>query len=117
MREDIAKAANIAVGFSVVADKTADISGTEQLSMRMRFVDTSSEKAIICQEFLRFSPLKDMDAATIFDCIIQHCKTSGPFLTNLLGHAYDKCSTMSRKENGVQAKNPWLSLFTVPHID
>lgn len=104
LREDIVKAANNAVGFSIIADETADISGTEQLSLGVRFVDTSSEQAMIREEFLGFSPLKDMDAATISDCIIEHCKTFGLLLNNLLGQGYDGCSTMAGKENGVQAK-------------
>ena len=75
LREDIVKAANNAVGFSLIADETADISGTEQLSLRMRFVVTSRE-VMIREEFLGFSLLKDMDLATISDCIIQHCNHS-----------------------------------------
>ncbi|XP_077287771.1 zinc finger MYM-type protein 1-like [Arctopsyche grandis] len=54
LREDIVKAANNAVGLSIIADETADILGTEQLSLGVRFVDTSSEKAMIRQEFLGF---------------------------------------------------------------
>ena len=38
------KAASNAVGFAVIADETADISGTEQLSLGVQSVDTSSEK-------------------------------------------------------------------------
>ena len=45
--EDIAKAANNAVGFSEIVDEKADISGTEELSLGMRFVNTSSEKVMI----------------------------------------------------------------------
>ncbi|XP_047141462.1 zinc finger MYM-type protein 1-like [Hydra vulgaris] len=104
LREDIVKAANNAVGFSIIVDETADISGTEQLSLGVRFVDTFSEKAIIREEFLGFSPLKDMDAVTISDCITQSCKTFGLLLNNLLGQGYDGCFTMAGKENGVQTK-------------
>ena len=58
--EDIVKAANNVVGFSVIADEIADISGTEQLSLEVQFFDTSREK-VIREEFLGFSSLKDMD--------------------------------------------------------
>ena len=55
-------------------------------------------------EFLGFSPLKNMDAATKSDCIIKHCKTYGLLLNNILGQSYDGCSTMAGKENCVQTK-------------
>ena len=38
VREDIVYVANASVGFSILADETADISGEDQLSLCVRFV-------------------------------------------------------------------------------
>ena len=104
LREDIVKAANNAVGFPVIADETADIPETEQLSLGVQFVDTSGEKVMIGDEFLGFSPPKDVDVATISNCVIQHFKILGLLLNYLLGQGYEGGFTMAEKENGAQAK-------------
>ncbi|CAH2329941.1 Hypothetical predicted protein, partial [Pelobates cultripes] len=62
LREDLSNRSN---GFSVIADESADISGKEQMSIGVRFVDTSSTVAVIKEEFLGFATLKEMDATSI----------------------------------------------------
>ena len=57
VRDNIVKAANESNGFSIIADKTADISGTEQLSIGVRFValqEHRNDSATIREEFLGF---------------------------------------------------------------
>ena len=71
------KAANESNGFSIIADETADISGTEQLSIGVRFValqEQRNDSATRREEFLGFVPLERMDAATIANTIIDHAK-------------------------------------------
>lgn len=107
VRDNIVKAANESNGFSIIADETADISGTEQLSIGVRFValqEQRNDSATIREEFLGFIPLERVDAATIADTIIDQAKKFGLNLDKLHGQGYDGCSTMAGKDNGVQAR-------------
>ena len=105
MRNSIIKDIKKSVGFSILADETADISGTEQLSIGARFVDnTDPTNIIIREEFLGYTPLTDMSAASIANAILHQCNTFGLDLNNLLGQGYDGCAAMAGIENGVQAK-------------
>lgn len=103
LRTNLVIAANNSIGFSILADETADISGTEQLSIGVRFVDLECEK-MIREEFLGFIKLSDMSASAISSSIINQCQKFGLNLDKLLGQGYDGCSTMAGKDNGVQAK-------------
>lgn len=103
IRSELISDVNKSPGFSILADETADISGTEQLSIGVRFVDISTEK-IIREEFLGFTPLTDMSATGISNSIINQCKEFGLDLDKLVGQGYDGCSAMAGKDNGVQAK-------------
>ena len=57
VREDIVSVANASVGFSILADDTADISGEDHLSLCVRFVDTTNKEPAICDEFHGFTCL------------------------------------------------------------
>ena len=70
VREDIVSAANASVGFSILADETADITGEEQLSPGVCFVDTTNKEPAIRDEFLGFTSLAQMDAETIANTLI-----------------------------------------------
>ena len=93
----IVSAANNSIGFSFLADETADISGTEQLSIAIRFVDPTKEQ-MIREEFIGFVPLKDMTAASISDAILSKCLSLGLNLDPMLGQV------RAGKDNGVQSK-------------
>ena len=58
--------------FSVLADETADISGTEQLSVGVRYLrcDEGTKQLEMCEEFWGYSPLKKLDAVSISETII-----------------------------------------------
>ncbi|KAM4697848.1 zinc finger MYM-type protein 1-like [Rhinophrynus dorsalis] len=103
LREDLVSLVNKSNGFSVIADESADISGKEQMSIGVRFVDTSSTIAVIKEEFLGFATLKDMDAISVANMILATCSKFGLNLEKLHGQGYDGCSTMAGKEGGVQA--------------
>ncbi len=54
-----------AVGhFTVLADETMDISGTEQMSICVHYVNEEEETVEIREDFLGFCPLLKQDAAT-----------------------------------------------------
>ena len=101
------KAANESNGLSIIADETADISGTEPLSSGVQFVapqEQRNDSATIHEELLGFIPLESMDAATIADTTIDQTKQFGLNLDKLHGQGYDGCSAMVGKDNGVQAR-------------
>ena len=95
-------AANNSSGFSILADGTADISGTEQLSIGLRFFN--EEKLVIGEEFLGYTTLNEMDAETIARTIVTQYKKNGLNLNKLRGQGYDGCSTMAGEEHDVQAR-------------
>ena len=56
-----------ACAYSILADKTADISGKEQLSIGLRFFDEKANE--IKEEFLGFVELEGLDARSIAKAI------------------------------------------------
>ena len=105
IREEIVDTANSKVGFSIIADETADIAGKEQLSIGVRFIDGQGDnnELTIREEFLGFTSLDQMSAAAIADAILAQVNKYGLNPENLVGQGYDGCSTMAGKEGGVQA--------------
>ncbi|CAH2330006.1 Hypothetical predicted protein [Pelobates cultripes] len=92
LREDLVNLVNRSNGFSVIADESADISGKEQMSIGVRFVDTSSTVGVIKEEFLGFATLKEMNATSIANMIMDSCSKFGLNLEKLHGQGYDGCS-------------------------
>ena len=90
--------------FSVLADETADISGTEQLSIGVRFLrcDEGTGQLTVCEEFLGYTLLTKFDAVSISEAILQFLNDCNLDLSRLVGQGYDGCSTMAGKEGGVQ---------------
>lgn len=102
IKADIVKKVKEAEAYSVLADETADISGTEQLSIGLRYF---YEEANEVQEmFVGFVELKGLDAKSIAYFIDE-------FLTKedlnpadkCVGFGFDGCSTMSGKDGVVLA--------------
>ncbi|KAF0716390.1 zinc finger MYM-type protein 1-like [Aphis craccivora] len=85
---------------AALADETADIAGDEQLSIGIRFIDSSK---IVREEFLGFSILKTYDANGITDSILSYDENYSLDLNKLVGLGFDGCSVMASKENGVQS--------------
>ncbi|KMQ93995.1 52 kda repressor of the inhibitor of the protein kinase-like protein [Lasius niger] len=90
--------------FSVLADETADISGTEQLSIGVRYLrcDQKNKKPIICEEFLGFVPLQELNSKSISETIIRFLENCDLDLNRLVGQGYDGCAAMAGHISGVQ---------------
>lgn len=101
LREQIVSEANTALAFSVLADETADIGGTEQLSIGIRFIDKAGTEAFVREQFMGFLELEQLNSACIAATILKFLKDAGLILSNLVGQGYDGCSTMAGKEAGV----------------
>ena len=84
-----------------MADETQDCSDVEQLSICARFVNKNCE---VCEEFLGFLKLTNLDAGTIARNIFDALRERGLNLEYLVGQGYDGAAVMSSPINGVQAK-------------
>ncbi|KAL4090707.1 hypothetical protein QTP88_025494 [Uroleucon formosanum] len=98
LKEEIVCEANAANAFSIIADESADISGVEQLTIVIRFLDKQSK---IREEFLGFLPLDKLDAESVATKILSFLEDSGLNLSKLCGRGYDGCATMAGKVSGV----------------
>lgn len=99
IREDIIAEVNASDGFSILADESADISGVEQLSVGVRFVDENNS---VREEFIGFTELTSMTAVGISSAILEVCENNGLNMQKLVGLGFDGCATMAGRENGVQ---------------
>ena len=57
IQQHIVSRVNSSSGFSILADETTDISGIEQLSLGVRFIE-SAPKPVIREEFLGFTAIE-----------------------------------------------------------
>ncbi|XP_065920227.1 zinc finger MYM-type protein 1-like [Dysidea avara] len=86
--------------YAIIADEATDISGTEQLSVSIRWVSKNYE---VHEDILGVKELPDTKAATIhheMNDILERCTLP---ITQCRGQAYDGASNMSGIRNGVQA--------------
>lgn len=74
LKEEIVCEANAANAFSIIADESAYISGVEQLTIVIRFLDKESK---IREEFLGFLPLDKLDAESVATKIVSFMEDSG----------------------------------------
>lgn len=103
LRHDLIEKVKSNEVFSILADETMDTSGTEQLSLGVRYFDKTEN--CIKEDFLGFTPLKDgLDAETVANAITSTLKTWGLNLNNAVGQGYDGCSTMAGHVTGVQKR-------------
>lgn len=91
---------NAAKCFSILADETADISGIEQVSLCVRYIELNT--LTLTEEFSQFVPTSDMTGKGIANFILESLKQFGIDTKYLRGQGYDGAAAMSRKYNGVQ---------------
>jgi hypothetical protein len=92
---------NKAKCFTVLADETADISGVEQFSLCVRFVDISEK--VIREDFLQFVPVHDVSGRGLASTLLQSLVRFGIDTTYMRGQGYDGAAAMKGEFNGVQA--------------
>lgn len=92
---------NAAKCFSILADETADISGIEQVSLCVRYIELNT--LTLTEEFLQFVPTSDMTGKGIANLILKSLQQFGIDTKYLRGQGYDGAAAMSGKYNGVQA--------------
>ena len=103
IRESLVCDCRSAQFFSVLADETTDVSTTEQLSICVRFVDTTGSQVKLREEFLGFVGVTSTTGENIAEIILSTLESWGLNVNLLCGQGYDGASNMSGKFRGVQA--------------
>ena len=87
--------------FSVIADEAMDSSQKEQLSLVLRYVDSSLD---ILEEFVGFIHLRDgLTDKAISDAILKKVSDLGLDIMNCRGQGYDGAGSVSGHKNGASA--------------
>ena len=95
IREKVLSEVQKAKYYSILADKVADISNTEQLSLVLRFVD---ENNIIKEGFVDFLPCLDgTSGQAIASLILDRIRLYGLDAGLIRGQGYDGAGNMSGK--------------------
>ena len=88
--------------FSVLLDCTPDASHQEQMSLIIRYVDTTSGS--VQESFLGFLEVSDTTGQGLFDVLLEELKDLDLDVDNVRGQGYDNGSNMKGKHQGVQNK-------------
>ncbi|XP_029442214.1 LOW QUALITY PROTEIN: zinc finger MYM-type protein 1-like [Rhinatrema bivittatum] len=105
IKEEILKSAHTAKYFSIILDCTPDVGHVEQMTMILRFVDTTSDPdnsqpVTIKEHFLGFVPLQETTGAVMADTVLRQLEDMSLPIENLRVQGYDNGSNMKGKENG-----------------
>ncbi|XP_008179014.1 52 kDa repressor of the inhibitor of the protein kinase-like [Acyrthosiphon pisum] len=87
--------------FSILVDETTDISTIEQMTVCIRYVDTSCW--IIREDFVGFVEMNSTTGLALKNSILDKLKDIGLSINNLRGQGYDGGANMSGKNNGAKA--------------
>jgi len=91
---------NSAECFSVLADETTDISGVEQLSLGVRYLDAVAGQ--VREDFLQFVPVYDVTGKALSTVILDSLSKFGVRIDKMRGQGYDGAASMSGHISGVQ---------------
>ena len=87
--------------FALVADETQDVSGVEQFSISLRWVDT---EYVVNEDVIAFASVEQTDAVTLTNTLRDVLIRSNLRLAQCRGQAYDGASDMSGRLNGVASQ-------------
>jgi hypothetical protein len=90
--------------YSILADETMDICGTEQMSIYVRYTFIENQSPTTKEDFLEFIALNKLDAENISNVIIKSLLDWGLDLNKLIGQGYYGASTMSGHISGIQKR-------------
>ena len=108
IRQLIIDRANSASYFSAMADESTDVSGTEQMTVCIRYISYKALGAnqiimpVIYEDFLGYIKLDVTDAATISTALCD--ALTGLEMSKVRGQTYDGASTMSGDVSGVKTR-------------
>jgi hypothetical protein len=104
IKSEIIKKIKSAKYFSVILDCTPDASHQEQMSLIIRYVDSSSGLVRIEESFLGFLDVNDTTGQALFDVLENELKVLDLDIDDVRGQGYDNGSNMKGKHQGVQRK-------------
>ncbi|GFQ85842.1 repressor of the inhibitor of the protein kinase [Trichonephila clavata] len=91
--------------FSLLGDETMDVSGTEQLSLCIRYVDIPDLQApVLREDFVGFIPINDQSSKNLANVILQRCYELNLDMTKCVGQGYDGAANMAGHLSGVQTR-------------
>jgi len=102
IKSEIIKKIKSAKYFSVILDCTPDASHQEQMSLIIRYVDSTSGH--VEESFLGFLDVNDTTGQALFDVLENELKILDLDIDNVRGQGYDNGSNMKGKHQGVQRK-------------
>lgn len=86
--------------FSILADGTTDISGIEQFSVCVRYVEEVAGHAIVREDFLKFEPIVDATGLGLSSSVMSCFNSMTLDLKYCCGQGYDGASSMSGQFQG-----------------
>jgi hypothetical protein len=104
IKSEIVKKIKRAKYFSVILDCTPDASHQEQMSLIIRYVDSSSDNISIEESFLGFLYVNDTTGQGLFDVLENELKCLDLDIDDVRGQGYDNGSNMKGKHQGVQRR-------------
>jgi hypothetical protein len=104
IKSEIIKKIKSAKYFSAILDCTPDASHQEQMSLIIRYVDSSSGHVRVEESFLGFLDVNDTTGQALFDVLENELKILDLDIDDVRGQGYDNGSNMKGKHQGIQRK-------------
>lgn len=102
--DEVVSRVNRAKFFSILADETTDVSGIEQFTVCIRYVDSDNDSAFLREDFLKFIPVTDVTGDGLAQTLMETCQAMKLDFKFLVAQGYDGAAPMSGKFNGCAAK-------------